>query len=157
MRAAILASLIAAAGLAGCATPTPAPRPVAAGMAWSLNAVEGEGLKLAYGKPDSDDVLVMLSCEPGQGHVRVSALASHASHAIALASGGLSRTYPAEAGPSGVDGGFLVEGAAAPDDPVLARFARTGELTLGVDGRRTALPTDASGEAAKFMKTCRFG
>jgi hypothetical protein len=158
MRAAAFASLIAAAGLCGCATRTPAPAPAEPGMAWSLYESPGEGLKLAFGKPGTDDVALLASCQPKSGRVTVNVPAPGERHAqeIALSSGPAASRLPAVFQPDLGEGSRL-EATAATDDPALARFARSGELTLDVDGRRTALPQPAPGQAAKFMKTCRFG
>jgi pilus assembly protein CpaE len=48
-------------------------------MAWSLTDAEGEGAKLAFGQPQTDNVLLMLTCQPRSGVVRVSMAAPEGS------------------------------------------------------------------------------
>jgi hypothetical protein len=122
-------------------------------MAWTLHEVEGEGAKLAFGQPHSDNVLVMLSCAPGSGAVRVSAHSTASAPQLELASGGRSASYPAQAGP-GLGESLLVEASARAADPVLQRFADSGQLTVGVAGQRTAVPTDKA-KARAFVARCR--
>ena len=42
---------------------------MSSGMAWSLHETPEEGAKLAYGAPNSDNVALMLSCQPASGQV----------------------------------------------------------------------------------------
>jgi hypothetical protein len=124
-------------------------------MTWSLSQVEGEGAKLAFGKPQSDDVLVMLTCEPRSNRLRVSAPASTNGRFIGLSSGREARRYVASAGPAGFGDGVVLEAEARPDDPVVTRFAASGQLALDVDGRRLALPADDPRQAREFVNSCR--
>jgi len=58
---------------AACAHPAPeAPAP----MSWSFNHTQDEGLKLVYGQPRSDNVLLMMSCQPQTGQVEVAVATS---------------------------------------------------------------------------------
>ena len=59
--------VIAALGLAAVAAQSYAtgPTPVAPGMGWHLSH-EGDMAKLAYGAENSDQLALMLMCEPGQ-------------------------------------------------------------------------------------------
>jgi hypothetical protein len=153
MRHPFALGLIAAA-LAGCAQHPPQPY-VASDMGWSLNTVDGEGLKLAYGEPQSDRVLVMLTCEPGSGQVRVATLAAadNTLPGLALSSRGRSARFAAERAP-GLGDMPLLEASVRAADPVLGQFARGGDLAVEVDGRRSALPGDAP-RARAFVAACR--
>ena len=155
MRSRVLPGLIGSLALASCASQS-APQP-GAGMAWSLAQVDGEGAKLAYGRPQSDDVLIMLTCAPRSDLVRVSTTAGRAGSkpSLGLRSGDRVQRYAAEAGPSGFGDGVLLESTVRPDDPVLARFAASGELVLDADGRRTALPAADPAQARHFIESCR--
>jgi hypothetical protein len=51
--------------------------------------------------------------------------------------------------------GARLEAVAPVRTAALQRFGDTGELAVEAGGRRTVLPP--AGQAAKFMKTCRFG
>ena len=154
MRCGVAIALAGAAALAACASPPSPDTAPPAGMAWSLSQVEGEGVKLAYGRPQSDDVLLMLTCEPGAHAVRVSALAGKAAPALTLTSGPITRRYPAESGPAGFGDGVVLESTLTPGDPVLARFAASGRLAVDIDGRRTALPAGDPAEARRFLASC---
>jgi hypothetical protein len=152
MRRRTALSLIAACALGGCAHQSGPP--VTAGMGWSLAPVEGEGLKLAFGRPDSDDVLVMLRCQPRSGAVTVSVSGASASDpALRLASGRVRGRYAGQATPS-LGEGTLIEAVADARDPVLARFAARGDLTVSAAGHRTTLPADPA-RAARFVRACR--
>ena len=69
MRRRAIFSLIGIVSLAACAH-QPAPQALP-GMSWSLHDVEGEGSKLAFGAPNSDNVALMLVCQPGSGRIEV--------------------------------------------------------------------------------------
>ena len=155
MRSGGLPGLIGSLALASCASQS-APQP-GAGMTWSLAQVDGEGAKLAYGRPQSDDVLVMLTCAPKSDLVRVSTTAGRAGAkpSLGLRSGDRVQRYAADAGPSGFGDGVLLESSVRPDDPVLARFAASGELALDADGRRTAFPAADPTQARHFIESCR--
>ncbi|HEV2532192.1 hypothetical protein [Phenylobacterium sp.] len=154
MRRAVFVSLIAGLGAAACATP-PAPGQIA-GMGWSLAQVDGEGSKLAYGRPQSDDVLVMLTCQPRSNGVRIAVLGQVASAHIDLGDGAQRRRVPAAASPAGISNAVMIESTVAPNDPVLARFSLSGELAIDVgDGTRLPLPAVDRGTVRRFIQTCR--
>ncbi|HEY8616904.1 hypothetical protein [Phenylobacterium sp.] len=151
MRRRAALSFLAACTLSACAHEmTPSAMP---GMAWSLHQVEGEGAKLAYGQPYTDNVVLMMSCAPGSGTVLVSANApAGARPELTLASGSRSARYRAEIGPS-MGEGAVVEASAPASDAVLRRFADSGELAVAVNGRSTPVPGDPA-KARQFLATC---
>jgi autotransporter translocation and assembly factor TamB len=128
-------------------------------MAWSLNHAEGEGAKLAYGQPASDNVLLMMTCEPGSGAVRVSMTSSvdQVPGAIALESDGRISRLRGQALPGMGEGSALIEAEARASDPTLASFARTGDLSVIQNGRNAALPVRDGEKAAvkAFFDECR--
>lgn len=145
---------LAAGSLSACASEPPPPAKPG-GMAWTLSHVESEGAKLAYGRPQSDDVVVMLTCEPRSNQVRISAPAgSGAAHALALSSGPRTGRYPAEAGPAGFGDGLVLESTTRPDDPVLANFAASGRLSINAGQGAVALPAADPGQARAFVASC---
>lgn len=127
------------------------------GLAWFLYESEGEGAKLAYGAPSSDNVVLTLSCQPHSGQVLVSATNSDDSALIRLTSAGESADFFGEAGPSGIGEGVYVEAAAPADHPALARFARTGELSLRDADHSARLPVRIAerGRIRDFFAACR--
>ena len=128
------------------------------GMAWSLHHAEGEGAKLAYGQPASDNVLLMMTCQPRSGQVLVSltAPAGDAPAMIELSSKGRSSRLAGDLAP-GMGDGAIIEAKASAIDPALASFARTGDLAV-VEGDHSAkLPAGRAERAAvsDFFDQCR--
>jgi hypothetical protein len=148
-----IVSLAASCLLAACAHQSPSAMP---GMAWSLNHAEGEGAKLAFGQPASDNVFLMMTCAPGSGVVRLSLSApTEGRSSIALASRGTTGRYAGETVPA-MSEGALIEAKVKAADPALASFARTGDLTVVEGGRRTVLPVRPAERAqiAAFFQSC---
>jgi hypothetical protein len=123
-------------------------------MGWSLSQAQGEGAKLAYGEPQSDNVLLMMTCQPRSGRVLISAPAT--SSEIELVSGRERSRLTGQAAPAMGDA-ILIEAQATPDDRALASFARTGDLALVADGRRASLPARSAEQRAiaGFFGACR--
>ncbi|WP_340647578.1 hypothetical protein [Phenylobacterium sp.] len=128
-------------------------------MAWSLNHAEGEGAKLAYGQPQSDNVLIMMTCQPRSGQVLVSMTApmDAPSDAIQLVSRRQNSRLAAEATPGMGEGAAYVEAKASITDPALASFASTGDLSVVANGRKAALPVRGPerGAVNGFFASCR--
>ncbi|MBO9709000.1 MAG: hypothetical protein J7521_12390 [Caulobacter sp.] len=148
---AVLLTLAALAATAGCASDrSTAPD----GYAWSYLDNPGEGPKLAYGRPDSDDVLLMLNC--GEGPAKVTLTATGLSgRQIALASGRTVTRLPARAIASQAGQGVL-EARTSTDAAALSAFRRTGALDLLVASERHGMPA-RDGEHARvkaFFKAC---
>ena len=126
-----------------------------AGFAWSFQENPGEGVKLAYGQPRSDNVLLMMTCEPGSARVQLSALSGAGGEAIVLTTGEGRDRFEGEASVFG--GAPLVEAEAVADARSLRAFARTGDLAL-MDGRRridvAAAPAEQAG-VKRFFRACR--
>ncbi len=110
----------------------PEPPAAAEGMGWHLSH-EGSMAKLAYGLANSDQLALMMTCEPGRSHATVYGEVQPASPRLIHAS-----TGPAEIDPLG--GGLLEETRIATQDSVLRRFLRTGSLAV-------------TGEAGRFELT----
>ncbi|MCR5874902.1 hypothetical protein LRS10_12395 [Phenylobacterium sp. J426] len=153
MRRRCLFSLFAALSVAACAHPV-TPVPVEP-MSWGLVETPDEN-KLAYGEPGTDNVVLMLACEPRSGEVLVT-LVDHEDRAapvMTLHVGRAASRRPAEAQPDMMTGGFLIEAVTAATDPTLERFRRGEPLTVQVGARRTQLPP-AADEGRRFVEGCR--
>ncbi len=139
---------------AACAHPAPeAP----AAMSWSFNHTQAEGLKLVYGQPRSDNVLVMLSCQPLSGEVEVAvATADESAGAVGLVSRRAHLDLTSAAAPTPLEGVGLVMETAAVTDPALASFAQTGELSVRTTGRTVATVAKGDDQAlvAGFFSQC---
>lgn len=144
----IAAIAVAGAALCGCASTPAAPT-----YAWSHQQVEGEGEKLAYGAPNSDDVLLMMVCAPGSGRVLLSALGETSD--IVLASGKGRERFAGHAFPDDL-GGSVVEAEVPARAQVLSRFAETGELALVDQGQEYSLSAGVNDREGvqRFFQTC---
>ena len=120
-----------------------------AGMAWSLHHSEGEGAKLAYGQPASDNVVLMMSCQPRSGRVLVSLAAPEgtAPKAIELKSRRQTSRFDGAAAP-GMGEGAIIEAETSATDPTLRSFARTGDLAIIEQGHAAKLPAGRAERAA---------
>ena len=130
--------------------------PVSQGFAWSFQNNEGEGPKLAYGAPASDNVVLMMTCEPGAQRVDVSLLGGSPTGGMTLSSGDARQQLRGEliASPGM---GQMIQASAHPASAPLAGFARTGNLSLVDRGRTVNL--DASPlerrSVSRFFEACR--
>ena len=152
MHRAFIAAAIAGLALSGCVTkPTVAP----SDFAWSYSTNPGEGAKLAYGRPQSDDVLLMLVCAPGGAQVALSASGLNGAD-LMLASGEARTSLRGSVGQGfeGEDG--LIEATLPARAPALAAFRQTGALNLTSGGRSVSLTAaDADRPAVrKFFNDC---
>lgn len=144
-------ALLACAALGSCVS-----APVVPGFAWSFQNNEGEGPKLAYGTPASDNVVLMMTCEPGARRVEVSLMGGSPKAGLTLVSGDARQTLKAD--PVASPGlGQMIQAVAHPASAPLAGFARTGDLSL-IDRGRTvkvdASPSERPG-VARFFKACQ--
>lgn len=139
---------------AACAHPAPeAP----AAMSWSFNHTQAEGLKLVYGQPRSDNVLLMLSCQPLSGQVEVAvATSDEAAGAVGLVSRQASFDLSGPPAPTPLAGVGLVMETAAINNPALASFAQTGELSVRTTGKSVAAEARGADQAlvAGFFAQC---
>ena len=116
-----------------------------------------EGAKLAYGAPSSDDVVLMMTCAPGSGHVMLSAMTERTREEIVLASGGARDRFSGEVLPSEL-GGLLLETQVEAKSKSLAGFARTGKLSMVAAGGETvslAARGDEREGVSRFFEVCR--
>jgi hypothetical protein len=130
--------------------------PVAPGFAWSYQNNAGEGPKLAYGAPASDNIVLMMTCEPGATSVDVSLLGGSPRDGMTLTSGETRETLRGDlvAAPGM---GQMIQASARPDSAPLARFARTGDLSITDRGRTVNLdasPLERAG-VSRFFEACR--
>lgn len=151
MRRLILISL-AAGALGACAT----TERVGAEMTWSLYEDPSEGAKLVLGVPDSDNVRLMMVCRPHSGAIDATVV-GHVGDpaAVEFRSGKVSHVYAGAGQPDEeTDGAVDIQLKMSAADPVMARLADTGELTLVFPTRRIVLP-NAFADAHDFLKRCR--
>jgi hypothetical protein len=141
--------------LGSCMAPLQ-PHPAPGGMTWSLHETREEGVKLAFGAPASDSVVLMMTCLPKSDHVVLSAEVRQPATQLVLASGKSQTRIQAIATPG--PGGFqILEARGSTRDRALVAFAATGQLSLIQTDR--ILPLTASGPArssvSRFFAACR--
>jgi len=149
-RALFLALTLGGLTLSGCAH----DRTSQAGYGWNYMNSPEEGPKLAYGRPDSDDVVMMMACAPRASAVTLTATGL-AGNEIALASGSRITRLRAQAAPTAMSDGVL-EAQTSVDASALSAFRRTGDLDLLVADDRHSLdaaPADQR-QVKAFFKAC---
>ena len=150
MYRAIIAATLAGIALSGCASsPVSAPND----FAWSYADNPGEGAKLAYSRPQSDEVLLMMTCAPGNGVVLSAAAMGGAK--LMLASGE-ARTSLDGVVTDGFDGVGFVEATTSSRAPALTEFRRSGDLTLTTGARRFQMAPLGGDKPAvrRFFNAC---
>lgn len=149
-RSAAIVAVMLAAGLAGCAH----EKVTSNGYRWAYLADAGEDPRLAYGRPDSDDVVLMMSCRPGQDRVEVSATGLSGGE-IVLASGRAKSRFAAAEVDDAL-GGDLLAGRGKASAEALDRFRRSGDLALLTKGERHSLAANSAdqGQVRAFFKAC---
>jgi hypothetical protein len=150
MYRAVIAATLAGFALSGCAS---APAPAPSGFGWSFAENPGEGAKLAYGRPQSDEVLIMMTCAPG-AQVMLSAAAVNNSR-IMLTSGQAKTSLDGEVAES-FDGQGYIEAATSSRGPALREFRRSGDLTLTSGARSFQIAALDSDKPAvrRFFNAC---
>jgi hypothetical protein len=150
MYRAVIAATLAGFALSGCAaTPAAAPQD----FAWSYADNPGEGAKLAYGRPQSDEVLLMMTCAPG-AQVLLSAAALNSSRM--MLSSGQAKTSLEGAVTESFDGQGYLEVATSSRGPALKEFRRSGALTMSSGARRFQMAALDSDKPAvrRFFNAC---
>ncbi len=95
-------------------------------MGWHLSQ-EGPMAKLAYGVANSDQLALMMTCEPGQAQAVIYGDVHPASPRLTHVSAGPTPIDP-------LDGDLADEARLPLADPALARFASRGRLAVEGDG-----------------------
>ena len=126
------------------------------GMAWNEDDGAAGVATLTYGVPATDDLRLMMSCRPHSGTVRLTIVGRTGDVAIVeLRSGKLMSRLGGAGTPDGENQGAVdIQFALPASDPVLARMAATGELSLVLGERRMSFP-NAFAPAHDFLKACR--
>ena len=150
-RIALAALALLTAGLAGCAHEKVAVN----GYRWAYLEAAQEAPRLAYGRPDSDDVVLMISCRPGQDQVDLSAVGLSGGE-IVLASGRSETRFAAAKVDDVMSQGGVLEARGKASAPALAGFSKSGDLALLTKGERHSLSAESAdqGHVRAFFKAC---
>ncbi len=106
---------------------------------------------LQYGTPESDDVVIAVSCETGSRTMRITEFAGSSSLTpgrparLKLSNGSQTIEYPGQAVANEMDGGVNLEVATAPDAKFFALLKGGASLTIDVGGKQTTVPLKAAG------------
>ncbi|WP_419254845.1 hypothetical protein ACN2C6_05265 [Caulobacter sp. ErkDOM-YI] len=149
--AALAALGLLAAGLAGCTHEKVAD----SGYRWAFLSDASEAPRLAYGRPSSDDVILMLSCSPGADSVQISAVGLNGRE-IVLASDRIESRFPAGKADSALVDIGLLEARGRMSAPALTGFQHTGDLTILTNGERHNLHArrEDEGPVKAFFRSC---
>lgn len=118
------------------------------GMGWHLSN-EGAMAKLAYGVENSDQLALMMTCEPGRAQAVVYGDVQPASPRLTRASMGDVAIDP-------LSGGLADEATISLRDPTMQTLARTGRLTVEGEAGRFQLSATAEERALidRFFAYC---
>lgn len=168
-----LAAIGAAAVLTGCVS-APPPDEIPSELVWSLVREDGRAW-LGFAAPESDWVILTLSCAERSGVVRVEAgfprdwpgqvfedgayrdRRGRPSPWVAPAevrSGALTRRTDGYAEPDELNGGLWTHADLPATDPLWAAFRRTGEVSLRFRGQTIAVPPAPPAAAGALLKAC---
>jgi hypothetical protein len=150
-RIAFAALAFLTAGLAGCAH----EKVGMDGYRWAYLTDPAESPRLAYGRPNSDDVVLMMSCRPGQDQVNVSVVGLSGGEVV-LASGRTESRFAAARVQDALTEGGLLEARGKASAPALASFRKSGDLALLSKGERHSLMAESAdrGHVRAFFKAC---
>lgn len=145
-----LAALGLAAALAGCAH----EKTASTGFQWAYVSDDAAEPRLAYGRPSSDDVAMMIRCRPGRDQVDF-AVAGLGDAQLVLASGRTESRFEAARVEDPLSGGLL-EASGQASAAALTGFRKSGDLELLTNGQRHSLAaTSADREQVRaFFKAC---
>lgn len=133
---------VAAQSRATDAAPDADVMPVAAPMGWHLSH-EGAMAKLAYGVANSDQLALMMTCQPGQAEAIVYGDVQPATPRLVKASLKAEAIDP-------LDGGLADEARVSLRDPALRKLADSGRLT--VEGDAGHFELTAKGDERRLVR-----
>ncbi len=152
-------------GTAACATDVPAPAPSPPILSppapienhdWFFGTEDGQA-GLTYGRDESDDIWLGLSCRRGSGRLELSRPVDDR-HPLTLTveSGGESARYPATSEPSELHEGVFLIAEAGTGDPVFRQFRQTGWMSvIEPNGRHAMVPHPATEpDIGRFFAFC---
>ena len=149
--AALTALGLMAAALAGCAHEQAANQD----YRWTFLKDAGEAPRLAYGRPASDEVLLMLACSPGADSVRISATGL-GDREIVLGSDNAQSRFPAQRTETAMAEQGLLEARGRMSASALAGFQLTGRLAVLDSGTRHRLDAGRAdrSQVQAFFRSC---
>jgi hypothetical protein len=136
--------------------------PVAAQEArtWMFN-FDSDTAVLLYGTPDSDDAVLVITCEPANKSMHINEFIGSAglvpgrtAH-LKLSNGTAVLDYAGQTVANEMDGTVNIEVSVTPDPKLIALLKAGSALTIDIAGKPTAIPLkDAGPQVAEFEKAC---
>jgi hypothetical protein len=150
-RIALAALALLTAALAGCAH----EKAGMTGYRWSYLEDGSDVPRLAYGRPNSDDVVLMMSCQPGQDRVDVSAVGLQGQELV-LASGRTESRFVGARIEDAISESGVLEARGKASAPALKGFQKSGDLALLAKGDRYSLAAASADRAyvSAFFAAC---
>ena len=116
---------------------------------------------LQYGTPESDDAVLVITCDPGKRSMRINEfigsanlVPGRAAH-LKLGNGTAVVDYAGQTVANEMDGTVNVEVSVAVDAKLIALLKTGPSLTVDIAGKQTAIPLkDAAPHVAEFEKAC---
>jgi len=125
-------------------------------MTWGYSESGDEGAKLTFGKEGTDDVPIMLICQPRSERIQVSVSGPDqviVGAVLELRSGRIiSRLHATYEGDDGL--GARIEATTTSHDAALHAFAATGRLSVEVPGNSGIAPTSDLEPIRRFLRRC---
>ena len=127
---------------------------------WMFN-FDSDTAVLQYGSPQSDDAVLVITCEPAKHTMHINefigseSLEPGRTAHLKLISGTVTLDYAGQTVTNEMDGTVNIE-VTAPTDPKLIALLKTGTtLTVDVAGKQTTIPLKgAAPHVAEFEKAC---
>jgi hypothetical protein len=144
---------LAVAGVNACSERTSAP--VSNAHVWNFFS-DGQEARLAYGRPNSDEVGLMLTCAPHSGAVTLSDETEPGRSTLTLVSGRVRSEIPGAATPDPMTGGLLIEAHAPVREPTLQAFAHGERLAVVHERGQVLMPVTRRDRSAvdRFFAAC---
>lgn len=132
-----------------------APAPVP-GYDWHLTPADEDGVYLAYGIAESDELKLGLRCAPGSGAVELTVPGPTGVREIRLEAGEETERFAALGEPSELHDGDLLTADTAASLPVFQRFRRLGWIAQWVGGEREVYVAQPGSETGveRFFARC---
>ncbi|MDG2522720.1 hypothetical protein P7B02_14370 [Caulobacter segnis] len=129
---------------------------VVPGYSWIYLENQSEGAKLAYGLPNSDAVILMMTCKPGTKSVGLSLISGDKKPEFTLVSRKAQERVVGRSTPDMMSGARLIEASSRADGAALRSFERTGDLAVVNQGRRFNLKAGKNDRAdvTQFFRSC---
>jgi hypothetical protein len=131
-----------------------AERPAPTRESWGLSR-DGESVKLGYGIPETDAVVLMLQWVPGSNRVTLVWSANRSEPFAQIASARAAERVRVSNEVNEVSGGWLLEASLSVRSAVMTSFAKSGKIGVSLKPGQISVPAAPTELATKFVGRCR--